>query len=387
MSEGRGATDDGGRATSGDRLCRRLGLDVPVVQSGMGGVAGPDLAAAVCEAGGLGILAALRVPPDRLREQIRDLRSRTGRPFGVNIWLHEELRPPVDPADLDPGLVAEVQAALDQVRARLDLPPASGPLDPVPDLVDAAIEVMVEERIPVFSAGVGLPDAGLVERFHEVGAAVMAMVVDADDARLAVELGVDVVVAQGLEAGGHRSVGTKRPAGASVGTGTISLVPAVRDAIGGEVPLVAAGGIVDGRGLAAALVLGADGVLLGTRFVATAESTADPAWKAALLGGGRATTVTDALTGQWARALRNDFVDRYRATGARTLPGLLQAAAAGDVFAAARAAGDAEMLPLYAGEGSALLRDLPPAAEVVARIVAEAEQALGRRIGRSSAGP
>jgi nitronate monooxygenase len=215
--------------------------DVPIVQSGMGGVAGPELAAAVCEAGGLGILAALMVPPDQLRQQIGDLRARTRRPFGVNIWLHEELLPPRQPGELEAGLVERVQGALNEIRRDRGLPPVSAPPMPTPDLIPDAIDVMVDERIPIFSAGVGLPSAEPVERFHRVGSSVMAMVTDVDDALAAVERGVDVVVAQGSEAGGHPSVGAKPPRERAAGTGTVVLVPAVRDALGSEVPLVAAG--------------------------------------------------------------------------------------------------------------------------------------------------
>jgi nitronate monooxygenase len=364
-----------------ERLCRRLGTTVPVLQSGMGGVAGPELAAAVSNAGGLGVLAALLVPPEVLREQIRHLRQRTDRPFGVNIWLHAELRPPRGLDGLDPELVGGVQDTLDAIRREHGLPEATDAPAAMPDLIDAAVEVMLDERIPVFSAGLGVPDADLVERFHRVGSVVMAMVVDGDDAVESVERGVDVVIAQGTEAGGHRSTGTKRQRAAAAGTTTMVLVPAVRDAVGPDVAVVAAGGIADGRGLAAAMALGADGALLGTRFVATVESSASEAWKRALLAHDRPTVLTDSLTGQWARTLRNDFVDRYDRSGAGTLPGLLQLSAAGDVFAAGRQRGDAELQPLYAGESARLIDDLPTAAEVVARLVAEAEAALGRPLG------
>jgi NAD(P)H-dependent flavin oxidoreductase YrpB (nitropropane dioxygenase family) len=158
------------------------------------------------------------------------------------------------------------------------------------------------------------------------------------------------------------------------------LVPAVRDAVGPDVAVAAAGGVADGRGVAAATVLGADGVLLGTRFVATVESTADAAWKQALLAHDRPTVLTDALTGQWARTLRNDYVERYDRAAPGTLPSLLQSTAAGDIFAAGRSQGDVEMMPLYAGEGANLIHDLPTAADVVRQVVAEAELVLGRPV-------
>jgi nitronate monooxygenase len=363
-----------------NRLCARLGIDVPVMQSGMRGVAGADLAAAVSNAGGLGILAALLMAPGELRDQIRDVRTRTGRPFGVNLWLHEELAPPRRPDELDPRLVDRVQDTLNEFRRARGLATSTGAPGAVPDLTEQAIEVLLDERVPVFSAGLGLPAPELVDRFHAAGSLVMAMVVDAADAVEAVDRGVDVIVAQGSEAGGHRSVGSKPSRDGATGLGTVVLVPAVRDAVGPGVAVTAAGGVADGRGLAAAIVLGADGVLLGTRFVATAESTADAAWKQALLAHDRPTVVTDALTGQWARTLRNEYVEQYDRAAPGTLPSLLQSTAAGDIFAAGRSRGDAEMMPLYAGEGANLIHDVPTAADVVHRLVAEAQVALGRPI-------
>lgn len=360
------------------RLSRRLGIDTPIIQSGMRGVAGPDLAAAVSNAGGLGVLAGLLATPDALREQIRSLRSLTVNPFGVNLWLHEELRTPVAPGDVDPATVEEVQGALNEIRSAHGLELKHGAPMPIPDLFGAAVDVLLDEQVPVFSAGLGIPEAQLVERFHEVGTAVMAMVISPDDAREAVARGVDVVVAQGSEAGGHRSVGTKPAAAVATGQGTMSLVPAVRDAVGGEVPVVAAGGIADGRGLAAAVMLGADGVLLGTRFVATAESTAHPVWKQEILASTRPTVVTDAITGYWARVLSNDLVERYRSTGAGVLPSLLQASASGDVTGYGATAGEAELLAMYGGEAAVLVHDLPTAAEVVTHLRTQAEELLGR---------
>jgi nitronate monooxygenase len=152
------------------------------------------------------------------------------------------------------------------------------------------------------------------------------------------------------------------------------------------VPVVAAGGIVDGRGLVAALALGAAGVLVGTRFVATRESTAPDFWKSALLGASSdGTTVTEALTGLPARALRNTFTEEYAASNAPVLPSLLQAQAAGDIYAAAAARGDAAHFPLMAGQGVGLLRDLPGAGEVVRHIVHEAGAVMASLAERSSA--
>lgn len=345
----------------------------------MGGVAGPELVAAVSNAGGLGILAALNLKPEAVRAGIQKVRELTDRPFGVNIWLHADVRTPVDPERLDDDLVRGMQSVLNDFRPRHDLPPKLDRPSVPADLVGSAIEVMLEERIPVFSAGLGIPEAPLTLRFHEVGTKVITMVTSTTDALAAAAQGTDVVVVQGSEAGGHRSVGAKLSQQQAVGGGLFTLLPEVIKrlaAAGTAVPVVAAGGIVDGRGLAAALALGAQGALLGTRFVATQESQANDIWKQKLMGDQGETVVSDGFTGQWARMFRTEFTDQWAESGSEALPGLLQAAAGFDLFNAAKVNGDDQLQPLYAGTGWTLIDDLPAAGDVVGRIVAEAKAAL-----------
>lgn len=363
-------------------LCERLGLEYPIVQSGMGGVAGPDLVAEVCGAGGLGILAGLNVPPDDLRKMIRHVRGLTARPFGVNLWLHPALRPPIDPAGVPDETLRGAQAMLNRFRARLGIPATAARPPRGPDLVDAAMAVILEERPPVFSTALGGLDRGLVERCHRRGIKVMTMVATVDDARTAAADGADVIVAQGGEAGGHRSIDGKPASPEAASVGIMVLLPQVVDAV--RVPVVAAGGIADGRGLVAALALGASGVLLGTRFVATRESLAPELYKKRVLESeSGATTVTDVISGLWARALANAFTREYTASGAPVLPPLVQRAAANDVYVAALKQGDPEHYPMMAGQSVGLIRDLPGAGEVVETIVREARavlDALPRRV-------
>lgn len=363
-------------------LCDLLGIEYPILQSGMGRVAGPELVAEVSRAGGLGILAGVNVPPDGLRQRIRRVRELTDRPFGVNLWLHSELRPPVDVGRIPEETIRRVQGALNRFRERLGIPTSLARPPALPDVVEADFEVVLDERVPVFSAGVGNPSAEMVRRCHERGVKVISMIATVEDARTVAAAGVDGVVAQGGEAGGHRSVGAKPASPDATMVGTMTLVPQVVDAV--KVPVVAAGGIADGRGLAAAIALGAAGILLGTRFVATRESMAAEFWKKRILEGeGEATTVTDAFTGQWARTFRNTFQTEYAASRTPVLPSLLQAAAAEDVYSAATERRDGEYFPMYAGQSVGLIRDLPGAAEVVEAIVREAcavMAALPRRI-------
>ena len=357
-------------------LCDLLGIDYPIVQSGMGGVAGPEMVAEVSRAGGLGILAGLNVPPDDLRRMIRRVRELTDRPFGVNLWLHPAVRTPVDVRTVPAELIQAVQTTLNAFREQLDLPARFDPPAGLPPILDAGIEVVLEERVPVFSTAlVAEQDAALVRRCHEHGVKVMTMVARVADARAAAAADVDVIVAQGGEAGGHRSVGDKPPSPEAASVSTLALVPQVVDAVG--CPVVAAGGLADGRGLVAALALGASGILLGTRFVATREATAPEFWKAALLEAqSEATTITDAFTGLWARGLRNRFVEGYRAAGGPVLPPLVQRNAADDIFAAAAKLREREYFPMWSGQSVGLIRDLPGAGEVVQAIVGEARQVL-----------
>lgn len=360
------------------RLAEVLGVEAPIVQSGMAGVAGPELVAAVSDAGGLGVMAALRLEPDAVRASIRRIRAMTNRPFGVNIWLHRDVRRSPQPDSIPDDVVRGSQTVLNHFRPRFDLPPTLDRPPATPDLVDDALDVMIAEKIPVFSAGLGVPEPDLVERFHRVGTKVVSMVATVDDGRAAVANGVDVVVAQGSESGGHRSYGAKHDRQAAQGVSTLVLVPAMVDAVGVSVPVLASGGIVDGRGLAAAFALGADGVLLGTRFVATRESGAAEIWKRRLTSGERSTTLTDGFTGQWARVLTSEFTRSWHDSGAEALPGLMQAAAGRDLFGAAKRLDDDQLQPLYAGAAVDQLADIPTAAEVVATMVDDARAILRR---------
>jgi nitronate monooxygenase len=184
-----------------------------------------------------------------------------------------------------------------------------------------------------------------------------------------------MVVAQGSEAGGHRSTWVKPASPSAVAIGGLTLVPQVVDAV--RVPVIAAGGIADGRGLVAALALGAAGALLGTRFVATREASVPEFQKKALLEAeAEATTITDSITGLWARYIANTYVREYDASGAPVFPALIQSRAAQDIFTHAAKEAAAEWFPMPTGQSVGLVHDLPGAAEVVERIVREARVVL-----------
>ena len=373
-----------GRVSPGDAasalatpLSDMLGIRHPILQAGMAPVAVPELAAAVSNAGGLGILAAAHLPVAEVRARIRRLRELTDRPFGVNLLLHSEVWPPVDAGSFPDSVVERVQSTLNRFRDRLGIPRSTARPPTRPDHVPAVIELLLEERVPVFSVGLGNPPKALVDRFHARGARVIAMVCTVPDARAVVANGVDAVIAQGGEAGGHRSTWVKAPSAQHASIGTMVLVPQVVDAV--SVPVIAAGGITDGRQVAAALALGAQGVLVGTRFIACREARAPDFYKETLTRSDSDwTVVTDAYSGLYARLLRNRFSAEYVESGAPVLSGYLQGSAGADIVRVAGERGDAAHYPMWAGQGVGMIRDIPSAGDVVTALVREANAARRR---------
>jgi nitronate monooxygenase len=348
-------------------LCKLLGIGYPIIQAPMaGGWTTPDLVCSVCEAGGFGVLAGARVSPEKLREDIRTVKARTDRPFGVNFLIASPIEGNED--------VASVQSFLDRFRERLDLPEGETDITLPPSPLQEQLEIVFEERVPLLSTAMGDP-GDLVERAHDEGMLISAMVTTVEEAVRVAERGVDVVVAQGAEAGGHPStfeVGQDREAPL---VGTMALVPRVVDAV--DVPVVAAGGIADGRGIVAALALGASGVQLGTRFLVARESGAHRAYRERLLRAVETdTVVTNVFTGRPARGLRNRLAEEYLRDGPEPLGWPLHAVAAGDIYSASRAADEGDYSLLLAGQGLGLLREEQGAAEIVAQLVQEAEGVL-----------
>ena len=367
------------RVSLSTALCDLLGVRYPMIQAPMaGGWTTPELVSAVSNAGGFGSLAGAGVPPEQLREDIRAVKEQTDRPFAVNFLLA-----PPGPGSRD---VAAAQRFLDGFRERFGLPSGETDLVAQPPPLEEQLEVVLEEEVPVLSVALGDPGE-LVERAHGEGMLVVSMVGTVEDAVRDAEAGADVVVAQGAEAGGHRSTVELGPEGEVPLIGTLALVPQVVDAVG--VPVVAAGGIVDGRGLVAALALGAAGAQIGTRFLVARESGAHPAYRRRLLAATEAdTVVTRVFTGRPARGLRNRFVEEYLRAGSEPLAWPLQRAAAGDIYRASQAADDGDYSPLLAGQGLRMLReDGQGAAEIVSEVIAEAEALLARLGGASSEAP
>lgn len=354
-------------------ICDFFGIEYPVIQSGMGGVAGSALALAVSNAGGLGIFAGHGVGPEELEIGLREMAAGAERPYGVNLLLPEDLVRPALPGEIDLGTAEQVNRALNPLRQEVDLEATSGlPKSPARN-IEEKLEIVLAAKVPVLSIGLGNPGHALVERCHRQGTKVIAMVATVEDAKAVAETGVDALVVQGAEAGGHRSHFEKpKDAGYSL-VGSMVLLPETVDIV--RIPVIAAGGITDGRGLVAALALGAQAVMLGTRFLATRESLATDAYKRAVLEGSSGnTTVTDVASGRYARLLRNRFSDNYG--DGPVLPFGWQGSATADLFDRARELEDPNHMALWAGQSAGRIADLAGAGEIVHRIIKEAEAVL-----------
>ena len=352
------------------RVSRLLGTRYPIVQAPMaGGFTTPELVAAVSNAGALGSLGGATLGPDELRGAIGAIRRLTDRPFAVNLFA--QLPPP----EADPEQVEAMQAILAPLRAELGLSePQDVPSTPPPGLVEAQLAVVADERVPVFSFTFGtLP----LEAVREAGSVILGTATTVAEAVELERLGVDAVVAQSGEAGGHR--GTFLGPFEDAVVGGVALVPRIVDRV--SVPVLLAGGIMDGRGIAAALALGAEGVQLGTAFLGCPEAGSTALQRGMLAGAADRTLVTRAYSGRQARLVRTRLVDAIEDAVVDPLPFPLQALLVAELRAAALEAGRRDLLFVLAGQGAAALRELP-AAELVETLVGETEDAIRRLADR-----
>lgn len=303
-------------------LCELLEIEYPIIQGGMAWVAYAELAAAVSEAGGLGIIGSGHAPADWVREQIRKVKERTSKPFGVNVML-------------------------------------------MSPFVKEVMEVLVEERVNVVTTGAGNPGVYMAA-LKGAGIKVIPVVASVALAQRLTRLGIDAVIAEGMESGGHVGELT-----------TMALVPQVVDAV--QVPVIAAGGIYDGRGLVAALALGAAGVQMGTRFMCASECPIHPAVKEQIIKAkDRDTVVTGRSTGHPVRVLRNKLTRQFEDMEKRNVPPEeIEKMGVGKMRAAMQD-GDVEYGSLMAGQVSAMVKAIQPAREIILDIMNGAGEVLGR---------
>jgi nitronate monooxygenase len=348
-------------------LTGRLGLRHPVIQAPLaGGGDTPALVAAVCEAGALGFIGASYLTPRQIAEASQAVRARTGHPFGVNLFAPL----PAPEAPREPGRALE---RLEAFYAELALPRPELPTLAA-DAFAEQLAAALESGAAVFSFTFGVLPASALEAIKARGMFVMGTATTVEEAVALEQAGVDAIVTQGSEAGGHR--GTFAGAFEAGLVGTMALVPQVVDAV--RVPVIASGGIMDGRGIAAALALGASAVQMGTAFLTCHEAGIPDAYKEAILGAHEdGTRLTRAFSGRPARGIVNRFMTEIDRTPEAILPFPLQNTLTRPLRSAAARQGRAEFLSLWAGQAVRLARR-QSAADLVARLAKETEEAIGR---------
>jgi len=334
------------------RLQDLLGIELPIIQAPMAGVQGSALAVAVSNAGGLGSLPCALLEVDAMRAELAAIRARTTKPFNVNFFCHA-------PADPDPEREAAWRAALAPYFAEYGIDAASIPLGPKRSPFNAeAADALADFKPAVVSFHFGLPAADLLARVRSWGAKVLSSATTVDEARWLEARGVDAIIAQGSEAGGHRGMFLSDDVATQIGT--LALVPQIARAV--KVPVIAAGGIADAGGVAAARALGADGVQVGTAYLLAPEASTSAVHRAALkTDAARVTALTNVFTGRPARAVVNRLVRELgpmnRAAPAFPLP----ASAIASLRAAAESKGNADFSPLWAGQNTSGCREAPAA--------------------------
>ncbi|MDR2137734.1 MAG: enoyl-[acyl-carrier-protein] reductase FabK [Synergistaceae bacterium] len=305
-----------------NRVCKLLGTQYPLLQGAMAWVANAELAAAVSNGGGVGIIAAATMPADVLEREIAKARELTDRPFGINIMLMSPTTPD-------------------------------------------ALELAAKHRVPIVTTGAGSPGK-VLSRLKPLETVVIPVVASVAQARRVEKQGADAVVAEGMEAGGHIGELT-----------TMALVPQVVSAL--KIPVIAAGGIADGRGVAAAFALGAEGVQLGTRFICCNECTAHDNFKKAVLNArDRSTAITGQSTGHPVRCLRNKLTAEFEKMEAlHAAPEEIERLGTGKLRGAV-IDGDVEWGSLMAGQSAGMVNDILPAAEIIEKLFSEAEKVLDK---------
>jgi nitronate monooxygenase len=358
------------KAWNQTRVSEALGIEYPIIQGPLGGLSSQRLAAAVSNFGGLGSFGAHGLEPNAIAEVIAEIRSLTAKPFAMNLWVSME----------DGGArtsdAAAFQRALSHLSPHIE---ALGSTQPVfvpyrPVRFEDQARVLLDANVPAFSFIFGIPAKEILDEARKRGIVILGTATTPDEAIALEQAGVDVVIASGFEAGGHRG-SFIRPAQDSL-TGTFSLVPQTVDAV--KVPVVAAGGIADARGIAASFALGAEGVQMGTVFLACEESGAHPLHREAILSGRAGqTALTQGFTGRLARGVNNELLQMLNEPGAAILPYPLQRVLMRSLALPAQKADRSNLLALWAGQSANLTR-CSGVAELLHSLVEGAAERLNR---------
>ncbi len=346
-------------------LIERLGTRHPIIQAPMAAVSTVEMAVAVSKAGGLGSIAGAHLSGEELKEAIRAFRLQTDLPFNVNLYIKQPT-----PA-YDERRVSCLKSGLDDAHRQLNAGPA-----PEPQLLfqgfEEKLEVVLDERVPILSTHFGMPSAGQMKTLNERAVCVMATATTVEEALILQRGGIEAIIAQGAEAGGHRGTFASKPEEAAIGT--MVLVPQIADHV--RVPVIAAGGIMDARGVAAAFALGAAGVQMGTAFIPCHESGAPQAYRRHVITARSGETVlTDAVSGRAARLIGNRLVDLLERHRSNRLGFPLQLSMGRNLTRAAKQQGRADFTLMWAGQGAPLAREAS-ARSIVTEIVSQARQLL-----------
>jgi nitronate monooxygenase len=331
-----------------NRLTSCLGLQYPIIQGPLGGLSSQRLTAAVSNYGGLGSFGAHGLKPEAIREVIREIKGLTPKPFAMNLWVSME----------DEGAFTSTEEAFHRSLSSLakhiesveGAKPSYSPYEPI--RFEDQVQVLLDEGISAFSFIYGIPSKQILDEFRRKGVVLIGTATTVDEAIALEQTGVDVIAASGFEAGGHR--GSFLQSSEDSLTGTMALVPQVVNAV--SVPVVAAGGIGDARGIVAAFALGAEGVQMGTAFLACEESGANTLHRKALLSGqAKQTALTRGFTGRLARGIKNRLLTELNQKDTEILPYPLQRTLVRHLSIPAEKAGRPELLPLWAGQSANLL--------------------------------
>jgi nitronate monooxygenase len=294
------------------RVAQLLGIDYPIIQAPFGGLPSQRLTATVSNVGGMGSLGAVALGDSAIREVISEIRSLTSKPFAINLWVSTSDR---EASRTSRDVIKAKIRRLMRYYAELGVEPPSG-IEAKPQNFETQVRAAIDAGVPVISFIFGIPPSKILEECRRRSIRTIGTATTPREALALEAAGIEVIVASGFEGGGHRGSFLQSPADSLMGS--LSLIPQVADAV--EIPVVAAGGIADGRGLTAALALGAEAVQIGTAFLACATSGASETYRDALFSSSaELTALTDGLTGRLARGLRNNLIDLLRHSG-RPLP-------------------------------------------------------------------
>ncbi len=350
-------------------LLRTLGISLPIIQAPMAGVSTPLMAATVSNAGGLGSIGVGAADAEAARRMIAAVRSESDSPFNVNVFCHR-------PAVADVAREAAWLERLTPEFARFGALPPTRLKEIYTSFVedDAMLAMLLEERPKVVSCHFGLPAPARIAALHQAGIVLLATATNLEEARLIAAAGIDAVIAQGFEAGGHRGMFDPQATDDCLGTMALTRL-LVRDL---DIPVIAAGGIMDGAGIAASLMLGTSAAQLGTAFIGCPESAADDGFRRALQDKSAQTVMTKAISGRPARCLANRFTALGNETVDEIIPEYPIAYDAGKALnAAAKTRGETRYGAHWAGQGASLARSLPTA-ELMMQLQSELDQALGQ---------